>query len=75
MLRLKIKLDTTNDIKEFLNETVKIKSDVDLIKGSRIVDAKSTIGVMTLDLSDPVEITIHSENKDLLEPFKKWQVK
>lgn len=74
MLRLKIKLDTTDDIKEFLNETVKIKSDVDLIKGSRIVDAKSTIGVMTLDLSDPVEIAIHSENKDLLELFKKWQV-
>ena len=74
MLRLKIKLDTTDDIKEFLNETVKIKSDVDLIKGSRIIDAKSTIGVITLDLSEPVEIVIHSENKDLLEPFKKWQV-
>ena len=74
MLRLKIKLDTTDHIKEFLNETVKIKSDVDLIKGSRIIDAKSTIGVMTLDLSEPVEIAIHSENKDLLEPFKKWQV-
>ena len=74
MLRLKIKLSTTDDIKEFLNETVKIKSDVDLIKGSRIVDAKSTIGVMTLDLSDPVEIAIHSDNNDLLEPFKKWQV-
>ena len=73
MLRLKIKLSTTDDIKEFLNETVKIKSDVDLIKGSRIVDAKSTIGVMTLDLSDPVEIAIHSDNKDLLELFKKWQ--
>lgn len=73
MLRLKIKLSTTDDIKEFLNETVKIKSDVDLIKGSRIIDAKSTIGVMTLDLSEPVEIVIHSENKDLLEPFKKWQ--
>ena len=29
---------------------------------------------MTLDLSEPVEIAIHSENKDLLEPFKKWQV-
>ena len=74
MLRLKIKLDTTDDIKEFLNETVKIKFDVDLIKGSRIIDAKSTIGVMTLDLSEPVEIAIHSENKDLLEPFKKWQI-
>lgn len=74
MLRIKIKLNMIDDIKEFLNEVIKIESDVDLIKGRYVIDAKSTIGIFTLDLSDPVEIVIHSDNINLLEPFKKWEV-
>lgn len=75
MLYLKIKLDKISDIKDFINETIKIKEDVDLIKGRLIVDAKSVMGLMSLDLSTPVEIAIHSTDIFLLEPFRKWEVK
>ena len=75
MLYLKIKVDKISDIKDFINETIKIKEDVDLIKGRLIVDAKSVMGLMSLDLSTPVEIAIHSTDIFLLEPFRKWEVK
>ena len=72
MVELIIKLNMINDIKEFLNETRKIKVDVDLSKGRYVVDAKSIVGVFTLDLSEPVKLVIHSNDEGLLEPFKKW---
>lgn len=74
MLELKIKLNIINDIKEFLATATKIDEDVDLIKGRYIIDAKSTMGLFTVDLSEPVKIVIHSDNKDLLELFRKWEV-
>lgn len=72
MVELIIKLNMINDIKEFLNETRKIEADIDLYKGKHIVDAKSIVGVFTLDLSEPVKLVIHSNDESLLEPFKKW---
>ena len=74
MLELKIKLNIINDIKEFLATATKIDEDVDLIKGRYIIDAKSTMGLFTVDLSEPVKIVIHSDNKDFLELFRKWEV-
>lgn len=74
MIKLTIKLNTVDDVKELLNEVSKIKEDIDIIKGRLVIDAKSTVGMFTLDLYDPVEICIHSTDLDLLEPFKKWSV-
>lgn len=75
MLHLKIKLSMISEIEEFISEVNKIKDDVDLIKGRYIIDAKSIMGLMSLDLSTPVEIAIHSTDIFLLEPFKRWEVK
>lgn len=74
MLELKIKLNIINDIKEFLATVTKIDEDVDLIKGRYIIDAKSTMGLFTVDLSEPVKIVIHSDNKDFLKLFRKWEI-
>ena len=74
MLEFTIKLNMISDIKDFLAETSKIVEDVDLQKNRYVVDAKSIVGVFTLDLSEPVKVIIHSEDESLLEPFKKWMV-
>lgn len=74
MLEFTIKLNMISDIKDFLAETSKIVEDVDLQKNRYVVDAKSIVGVFTLDLSEPVKVVIHSEDENLLEPFKKWMV-
>lgn len=74
MLNIKIKLNTINDVKEFLNITNKIEEDIDLNKGRYIIDAKSAMGLFTIDISDPVKIVIHSDDTSLLEQFKQWEV-
>ena len=70
-MRTKITI-TLNDfirIKNFSSEVVKFESDIDLIKGRYIIDAKSTIGIFTLDLSSPVAVIIHSDNEDEIKRF------
>ena len=70
-MRTKITV-TLNDfirIKNFSSEVVKFESDIDLIKGRYIIDAKSTIGIFTLDLSSPVDVVIHSDDEDEIRRF------
>ena len=70
-MRTKITI-TLNDfirIKNFSSEVVKFESDIDLIKGRYIIDAKSTIGIFTLDLSSPVDVIIHSDKEDEIRRF------
>ena len=73
MIKFNIKLEAS-DIKEFINITSNLDCDVDLVKGRYIVDAKSVMGVFALDLSSPVELVIHSDDKSLEDPFLKWLV-
>ena len=70
-MRTKITV-TLNDfikIKNFSSEVGKFESDIDLVKGRYIIDAKSTIGIFTLDLSSPVDVVIHSDNEDEIKRF------
>ena len=52
-------------------------NDVDVVRGRWVIDAKSIMGIFSLDLSTPVKITIHSENEEdeikflnVIEEFK-----
>ena len=70
-MRTKITV-TLNDfikIKNYSSEVGKFKSDIDLVKGRYIIDAKSTIGIFTLDLSSPVDVVIHSDDEDEIRRF------
>ena len=70
-MRTKITV-TLNDfikIKNFSSEVGKFESDIDLVKGRYVIDAKSTIGIFTLDLSVPVEVIIHSDDEDEIRRF------
>ena len=70
-MRTKITV-TLNDfikIKNFSSEVGKFESDIDLVKGRYIIDAKSTIGIFTLDLSAPVDVVIHSDDEDEIRRF------
>ena len=69
MNRTTVVLNEISAIKKFNNEVEKFESDIDLIKGRYVIDAKSLIGLFTLDLSTPVDIVIHSENEDEIKRF------
>ena len=64
-----VTLNDFSKIKKFSSEVVKFESDIDLIKGRYVIDAKSTIGIFTLDLSAPVDVVIHSDNEDEIRRF------
>lgn len=57
-------LNTINDVKLFVNIVSKYDFDVDLISGRYAIDAKSIMGIFSLDLSKPIKVEIHSDNCD-----------
>lgn len=64
MTTVNICLDSIDKVKSFVNEITKFDSDFDLISGRYVIDAKSIMGIFSLDLSKPIELTIHSDNTD-----------
>ena len=59
-----IMLDTINDVKAFVNTVCKCDFDVDLISGRYAVDAKSIMGIISLDLTKPIKLEAHSDDTD-----------
>ena len=65
-----IMLNTINDVKAFVNTVSKYDFDVDLISGRYAIDAKSIMGIFSLDLSQPIELDIHADGEKLDEVLK-----
>ncbi len=66
MKTFNIMLKSINDVKDFVNIVNKYDFDVDLTSGRYIVDAKSIMGIFSLDLSKPIKVETHADNA---EPF------
>lgn len=65
MKTFNILLKSINDVKDFVNIVNKYDFDVDLTSGRYIVDAKSIMGIFSLDLSKPIKVEVHGENPDV----------
>lgn len=61
MTTVKISLNSIDKVKSFVNEITRFDSDFDLISGRYVIDAKSIMGIFSLDLSKPIELSIHSD--------------
>lgn len=57
-----VSLDSINDVKNFVNSVNKYEFEVDLVSGRYIVDAKSIMGIFSLDLSKPITVNIQSDD-------------
>ena len=66
MKELQIKLTNVQDIRAFVNEVILVEYDVDLVQGRYIIDAKSIMGIFSLDLLSPIKLIAHTENPDKL---------
>ncbi|MDE6961342.1 MAG: HPr family phosphocarrier protein [Lachnospiraceae bacterium] len=62
MKTVHISLNSIDKVKAFVNEITKFDNDFDLVSGRYVIDAKSIMGIFSLDLSKPIELNIHSEN-------------
>lgn len=71
-----IRLSTIEDVRNFVNEVTRCDFDVDLASGRYIVDAKSIMGIFSLDLLNPIRMTVHSDAADeFLARVEKYIVK
>ena len=64
MKEMKIKLTNIQDIREFVNDVILVDFDVDLIQGRYTIDAKSIMGIFSLDLLSPITLVAHTDNAE-----------
>lgn len=74
MSEIKIKLTNIQQIKAFVNEVILTDFDVDLVQGRYTIDAKSIMGIFSLDLLSPITLVAHTKNAEAffakIESFK-----
>lgn len=66
MKEIKIKLGNVQDIREFVNVVILADYDVDLVQGRYVIDAKSIMGIFSLDLLSPITLVAHTDNADAI---------
>ena len=67
MKTVKISLNSIDKVKTFVNEITKFDCDFDLVSGRYVIDAKSIMGIFSLDLSKPIDLNIHADGTALAE--------
>ncbi len=61
MTTVQIMLNSIDKVKNFVNDITRFDSDFDLVSGRYVIDAKSIMGIFSLDLSKPINLSIHNE--------------
>ena len=61
MKKVMISLNSIDKVKSFVNDISRFEYDFDLVSGRYVIDAKSIMGIFSLDLSKPIELNIHAE--------------
>ncbi|MBE7720488.1 MAG: HPr family phosphocarrier protein [Lacrimispora celerecrescens] len=62
MKTVRISLNSIDKVKSFVNDLTKFDTDFDLVSGRYVIDAKSIMGIFSLDLSKPIDLSIHNDD-------------
>ena len=75
MKTAKVRLLTIKDVGSFVDTVRKYDAEIDLASGRYVVDAKSIMGIFSLDLANPITMTIHKDECDnILDDLKAYIV-
>ena len=74
MSQSKIKLNATEEVQEFVNAATRCDFDVDVYYNRFLIDAKSILGVLSLDLTKVLTVDCHAESKEFNRTLKKFAV-
>ena len=76
MKTVQISLNSIDKVKSFVNKITKFDYDFDLVSGRYVIDAKSIMGIFSLDLSKPIDLNIHAESNmdEIMEVLKPYLV-
>ncbi len=74
MKTVRISLNSIDKVKSFCEAAARFDCDLDLISGRYIIDAKSIMGIFSLDLSKDIDLNIHTDENideilDKLKPY------
>lgn len=74
MKTVMISLNSIDKVKSFVNDISKFNFDFDLVSGRYVIDAKSIMGIFSLDLSKPIDLNIHADENideimEMLKPY------
>ena len=74
MKTVQISLNSIDKVKSFVNSIAQFDFDFDLVSGRYVIDAKSIMGIFSLDLSKPIELAIHNESEidEIMEVIKPY---
>ena len=77
MKTVQISLNSIEKVKAFVNEITKYDNDFDLVSGRYVIDAKSIMGIFSLDLSKPIDLNIHAEGEldDIMAALEPYIIK
>ena len=77
MKTVQISLNSIDKVKSFVNEITKYNNDFDLVSGRYVIDAKSIMGIFSLDLSKPIDLNIHADENvdDILAALDAYIIK
>lgn len=73
--KMTIRLKSTEEVREFVKEVMMLQNDYDLISGKYVTDAKSILGIYSLNLSKPLELVMRSERMEDLTVLEKYIVR
>ena len=57
-------LNSINDVKQFVNAACLQPFDIDIVSGRYIIDAKSIMGIFSIDLTKPIRVEVHGTKED-----------
>lgn len=74
MKTVQISLNSIDKVKSFVTDITKFDYDFDLVSGRYVIDAKSIMGIFSLDLSKPIDLNIHTEDgaAEIMEALKPY---
>ena len=76
MKTVQICLNSIDKVKSFVNEITKFDTDFDLVSGRYVIDAKSIMGIFSLDLSKPIKVEVHDDDcEEFLKEVEQFKVK
>jgi len=78
MTIVNVNINSIDKVKSFVNDLAKFDCDFDLVSGRYVVDAKSIMGIFSMDLSKPIQLNIHvdiAESEEVISALDKYIIK
>lgn len=64
MYKFNVSITSINEVKDFVNAACKQMCDIDIISGRYVIDAKSIMGIFSIDLTKPITVSVNGTEEE-----------